>query len=107
MSCPTRPRVTPVIRFWCPTCRKTLKSPDHNACKKIPCPHCQQRLEIPSPPRNRTILAPLVEGPSPSPQASLVPDAVSHVDQTEVMEDHSAAEAVDPYPILEVLPAFP
>lgn len=36
-----------MIRFRCPTCRKVLKAPDDRAGRKIECPGCGQRLQIP------------------------------------------------------------
>lgn len=49
-----------MIRFACPRCKSVLESPDHKAGSKVACPKCQQRLLIPTLPRSKTILAPLV-----------------------------------------------
>jgi hypothetical protein len=59
---------SPMIRFQCPTCRKVLKAPDHGAGRKIPCPRCGQRLQIPFPVQHKTILGQFVSDPTaPSP----------------------------------------
>ncbi len=53
-----------MIRFACPTCKSILEAPDHKAGTKIPCPKCEQRLEIPAlavpSARNKTVLGALV-----------------------------------------------
>ena len=49
-----------MIRFSCPRCKSVLDSPDQQAGNKIECPKCQQRLQIPLPPRNKTVLGELV-----------------------------------------------
>jgi DNA-directed RNA polymerase subunit RPC12/RpoP len=63
-----------MMRFSCPTCQKVLKAPADEAGRKIHCPRCGQRLEIPPPPQpvNHTVLAHPVLGPhatSPRPAA--------------------------------------
>src|SRR4051794_34939084 len=56
-----------MIRFACPKCKAVLECPDDEAGSKMGCPHCGQRLQIPTPPPNRTILAPyLGRGPDPA-----------------------------------------
>ncbi len=52
-----------MIRFSCPRCQSVLKAHNHKAGSKVACPKCQQRLQIPTLPRNKTILAPLVTQP--------------------------------------------
>lgn len=58
----------PKIQYVCPRCRNTLESPASFAGQKVNCPHCGQRLQIPSAPAsqqpavNRTILAESVSG---------------------------------------------
>ncbi|HJT78209.1 MAG TPA: hypothetical protein VJ739_13480 [Gemmataceae bacterium] len=54
-----------MIRYACPRCKAVLESPDRKAGQKVHCPGCGQRLQIPLPPRNRTVLAPLVPAPPP------------------------------------------
>jgi hypothetical protein len=49
-----------MLRFACPGCHATLEAPDGRANTKTQCPGCGQRLRIPAPPPNRTVLAPLV-----------------------------------------------
>ena len=51
------------MRFACPRCGVVLEAPESRAGDKIPCPKCQQRLQIPGPPRNKTVLAKVVPGP--------------------------------------------
>jgi hypothetical protein len=65
-----------VIRFSCPRCNAVLRASDRRAGDKIPCPKCRQRLQIPGPPRNKTVLAPVVPtpiviDPGPPPPKSL------------------------------------
>lgn len=50
-----------MIRFACPRCKSVFSAPDRKAGAKTTCPKCQQRMQIPSPPKTKTILAPLVE----------------------------------------------
>ncbi len=52
-----------MIRFACPLWKSVLEASDRKAGSKIACPKCQQRLQIPSPARNKTILAPLAPAP--------------------------------------------
>ncbi len=47
------------IVFQCPVCQVTLTATVEQAGAKIPCPRCQQRLQIPRPPINQTILGTL------------------------------------------------
>jgi DNA-directed RNA polymerase subunit RPC12/RpoP len=53
-----------MIRFMCPTCLKHLKAPDDGAGRKIPCPRCGQRLQVPTPPQppehGKTVLGSLL-----------------------------------------------
>jgi|GEM_PF-6643700 len=58
-----------MIRFACPRCKSVLKAQDKLAGSKVACPKCQQRLLIPTPPPNKTVLAPLV-GHQPNPNLS-------------------------------------
>jgi predicted Zn finger-like uncharacterized protein len=56
--------VRPVIHFQCPRCQASFQCPDDKAGIKGNCPKCGQRLQIPSPPPNKTILAPLASPPA-------------------------------------------
>jgi len=47
------------IRFKCPTCQASLTAGDGKAGSKLPCPKCGQRLQVPPPPVNHTILGEL------------------------------------------------
>ncbi|MBM4070852.1 MAG: hypothetical protein FJ271_18135 [Planctomycetes bacterium] len=64
-----------MIRYTCPRCSILLESPDDQSGQKVFCPKCQQKLQIPEPPRNKTILATFA-GSSGAPipaQAEFVP----------------------------------
>jgi DNA-directed RNA polymerase subunit RPC12/RpoP len=58
-----------MIRYTCPRCKKSLESPASFAGRKLHCPDCNQRLQIPQPatpaepPVNKTILATAQEFP--------------------------------------------
>jgi hypothetical protein len=57
-----------LIRFSCPRCKSILETPDHRAGDKVECPKCQQRLQVPVPPRTQTVLAHLISStPDPAP----------------------------------------
>lgn len=45
-----------MIRFACPVCRSVLAVPEHAVGKKGSCPKCGQRLQIPAPSQNHTLL---------------------------------------------------
>lgn len=66
-----------MLYFVCPRCKSTQESPDHTAGSKVPCPKCGQRLQIPLPPPNKTILAPSVPMPTDPDASSGVPLLVS------------------------------
>ena len=55
-----------MIRFACPRCKTVLERPEHEAGTKFSCPGCQQRLQVPGPPENKTILGSLVLPTTPS-----------------------------------------
>jgi hypothetical protein len=50
-----------MIRFTCPRCKSVLSAPGNRGGTKTHCPKCQQRLQVPMPPANKTILPPLME----------------------------------------------
>src|SRR5690349_10005630 len=53
-----------MIRYSCPTCKSVLESPDDKKERKVLCPKCGQKLQIPVPPsRNRTVLGNLLFQP--------------------------------------------
>lgn len=69
-----------MLRFLCPSCQSSLQVPESTAGKKGSCPRCGQRLQVPMPPRNRTVLGVLPDAttsyatPSlPTPTASPPP----------------------------------
>ena len=55
-----------MIRFACPRCKTVLERPDLESGTKLSCPGCQQRLQVPALPENKTILGDLVS-PTASP----------------------------------------
>jgi S1-C subfamily serine protease len=56
-----------MIRFVCPSCEQVLKVTDNHANQKVNCPKCGQRLLVPGPQPNRTILARPLAGPAAAP----------------------------------------
>lgn len=53
------------VRFACPVCNTVMRMPSSKVGKKGNCPKCGQRLEIPQPPPQGTILAsPLPSDPA-------------------------------------------
>lgn len=71
-----------MIRFSCPACRAVLEVADSGAASKLPCPKCGQRLQVPTPPPNKTILAPLVShqpGVPAAPTAIPLPPTASSI----------------------------
>jgi hypothetical protein len=59
------------IRFECPTCKAVHNARSNRSGEKIACLKCGQRLQIPEPPpqprpTSKTVLAPLLDGPSKS-----------------------------------------
>jgi DNA-directed RNA polymerase subunit RPC12/RpoP len=62
-----------MIQFRCPTCKSTMEVSDDKGGTKVPCPFCNQRLLIPPPNRNKTVLGESLSGP-PSPPNTPVGD---------------------------------
>lgn len=65
------------IRFACPSCRTAYTVNDRDAGKKAECKACGQRLQVPAPPRNQTVLGELLppdHGPA-GPPADAAPTA--------------------------------
>jgi DNA-directed RNA polymerase subunit RPC12/RpoP len=56
-----------MITFQCPACHKVLKVQDDSAGKKAPCPKCGQRLLVPPPVQNKTVLGQPVPESAPEP----------------------------------------
>ncbi len=67
-----------MIRYACPRCKAVLESPDQEAGHKVACPGCGQRLQIPLPPRTKTILASPVPVPPSAPGTPQPPPAVNY-----------------------------
>jgi DNA-directed RNA polymerase subunit RPC12/RpoP len=56
-----------MIAYSCPKCRSFLTAHDEDAGKKLACPSCGQRLQIPPPPPpNKTVLGKLEEFDTPA-----------------------------------------
>ncbi len=49
-----------MIRFSCPSCTLVLKAAPEHAGGKVCCPRCAQRLRVPAPAQNKTILGSLL-----------------------------------------------
>ena len=49
-----------MIRFACPRCKTVHERPENEAGSKFACPNCQQRLQVPLPPENKTMIGSLV-----------------------------------------------
>jgi len=60
-----------MIAYSCPKCRAFLTAHEVDAGKKLGCPSCGQRLQVPAPPpANRTVLGKLEDlDPPPRPEA--------------------------------------
>src|SRR5665213_1786515 len=56
-------RGSPVIRYRCPKCKKALTADDAEAGAKFACPQCGQRLQVPTPTPNKTVLGEIQNGP--------------------------------------------
>ena len=82
-----------MLRFACTRCKFALQAPDTAGGSKLNCPQCGQRLRIPTPPPNKTTLAPLLahepdqtDKPKPqtlvaapySPPPLIVPPVLAH-----------------------------
>jgi DNA-directed RNA polymerase subunit RPC12/RpoP len=50
-----------MIRYRCPMCKKALTATEAEAGAKLDCPQCGQRLQVPKPPPNKTMLGELEE----------------------------------------------
>src|SRR5262249_17765183 len=46
-----------MIRFRCPSCQKVLKAPESGAGRKVSCPRCGQRVQIPLPLTEQDVLS--------------------------------------------------
>ncbi len=49
-----------MIRFSCPACQSVVTVPPEKAGIKMPCPKCGQRLQVPVPDINKTVLGALI-----------------------------------------------
>ncbi len=54
------------IRFACPKCKTAYTVNEHNAGKKSDCKVCGQRLQVPAPPRSKTILGEVLPSTGPA-----------------------------------------
>jgi transcription elongation factor Elf1 len=91
------------LKFSCPTCQTVYKASLDKAGKKTNCRRCGQRLEIPVPERNKTILAPLVEAPSQQESMASAPASPSPVSQ-EAQEPEDPGAVADSMVLLGLMP---
>jgi transcription elongation factor Elf1 len=68
------------IRFSCPRCRTGFESPASQAGTKFHCSACGQRIEVPAPPPNKTVLGSLDPLPPPVPHAAPPPVPLNRAD---------------------------
>jgi hypothetical protein len=61
------------IRYSCPRCKAVLEAPDDRVGEKLNCPKCQQRLQNPAPPPNKTVLGTWQAGPPPVRRTTVAP----------------------------------
>ncbi len=89
------------IRYTCIRCKRTLESPASFAGRKLNCPSCNQRLQIPqpstpaAPPVNKTVLAPEVTA------------SAGHDDVPMAIEPQSPSASPPPVPQSQGIPAAP
>jgi DNA-directed RNA polymerase subunit RPC12/RpoP len=57
---------TPTIGYQCPRCKLSLESPCSVSGKKLNCPGCGQRLQVPKPLPAATLIAPLAVSSLPA-----------------------------------------
>src|SRR5262245_33664273 len=67
-----------MIRFACPTCQTAMSVPETQAGSKGNCPSCGQRVQVPQPELDRTVVGQLLPAnimatrPAPTPSAPVV-----------------------------------
>lgn len=49
-----------MIRFACPSCAAEYRVKDECAGRKTVCPRCKQRIQVPTPPRRKTMLGRII-----------------------------------------------
>ena len=92
-----------MIRYSCPNCTKSIKSPDSSSGKKVRCPRCLQKLIVPySPPVGRTMLGEL--RPQELPPPPLAPTPAAH---SVVARQEPEAPPLPPPPASVQIPAVP
>jgi hypothetical protein len=62
-----------MIRFACPRCKVVVQQPESAAGTQFACPSCGQRLQIPVPPADKSMLGDLVGEDHPVPAQSAAP----------------------------------
>jgi HJR/Mrr/RecB family endonuclease len=83
------------IIFACPVCKTSYTVIDADAGKKSDCKRCGQRLQVPAPPRAKTILGEIVPPGAPKPE----PLVISHWTKLAPMEPKPVTlETVNPTP---------
>jgi S1-C subfamily serine protease/phage FluMu protein Com len=66
-----------MIRFHCPKCKKVLQAAEQQGGLKAACPGCGQRLQIPAPDQNKTVLGSLLPARNPTAGQTATPPAGS------------------------------
>lgn len=83
---PSAPSIADMIHFACPACNSQMQVASQHAGIKVNCISCNQRLQVPSKPPNRTILAASIPAPA------FVIEQNPHVIVTEAAPDVIDAE---------------
>jgi hypothetical protein len=86
-----------MIRCRCPSCGNVVEAADAAGGTKTPCPNCGQRLLIP-PPRDKTVLAPRVEGDGgPATRLGIPETDTRRTDPAPGALELPAAPSLEPY----------
>jgi DNA-directed RNA polymerase subunit RPC12/RpoP len=68
-----------MIQFACPRCQKVLQAEESATGNKVDCPGCGQRLQVPAPALNKTLLGTLIPESPPAPAIPVVPPVASQI----------------------------
>lgn len=83
------------FRFACPACTAVMRAPPEAIGKKVSCLKCGQRILIPHPPQQKTMLGRLVFGDEPAPSAQVRDGDPLAFDQSGDAPDESVDESRD------------
>jgi hypothetical protein len=92
-----------MLQFYCPKCNTLLQAPDEKIGAKFNCT-CGQRLQVPPPPDNKTVLGKLPGGESDPASQGSVPDWVKDVNKTKPAPEREKPKS---FPLVPVPPPFP